>query len=133
MPLEHLDCLQLILILVSVRNAVSDNSESTRLTFIVIDDVDAVNKHYDLLVALMRVICTAVLSRGSQNEQTLDQGRKFLSDNRLSILAVFKRSAGLGSAVAEESIDELADSFVLLVSATEFLEVGDSRVNLARP
>ncbi|RDW88663.1 hypothetical protein BP6252_00695 [Coleophoma cylindrospora] len=89
---------------------------------VVIDDANAVSKHYDLLVAIMRVICTAVLSRGSQNEQTLDQGRRFLSDNRLSILTVFKRSAGLGSGGAEESVDELADSFMLLISATGFLE-----------
>jgi nuclear pore complex protein Nup205 len=72
----------------------------------------------------MRVICAAVLSRGSQNQQTLEQGRKFLSENRLSILAVLKKSAGLGntSGMSQQSIDDLADSFTLLMSVTEFLE-----------
>ena len=73
----------------------------------------------------MRVICAAVLSRGSQNEQTLEQGRHFLSDNRLSILAVLKKSAGI-SAMADKSADiisQLAESYMLLMSLTGFLEV----------
>jgi nuclear pore complex protein Nup205 len=72
----------------------------------------------------MRVICAAVLSRGSQNQQTLEQGRKFLSENRLSILAVLKKSAGLGntSGISQQSIDDLGDSFMLLMSVTCFLE-----------
>jgi nuclear pore complex protein Nup205 len=89
-----------------------------------IEGPDAVNQHYRLLAAVMRVICAAVLSRGSQNQQTLEQGRKFLSENRLSILAVLKKSAGLGntSGMSQQSIDDLADSFTLLMSVTEFLE-----------
>lgn len=73
----------------------------------------------------MRVICAAVLSRGSQNQQTLEQGRRFLSENRLSILAVLKKSAGLGNTtgISEQSIDELAESFMLLISVTGFLDV----------
>jgi nuclear pore complex protein Nup205 len=73
----------------------------------------------------MRVICAAVLSRGSQNQQTLEQGRRFLSENRLSILAVLKKSAGLGniSGISEQSIDDLAESFMLLMSVTGFLDV----------
>jgi nuclear pore complex protein Nup205 len=83
-----------------------------------------VNKHYQLLAAVMRVICAAVLSRGSQNQQTLEQGRKFLSENRLSILAVLKKSAGLGntSGMSQQSIDDLADSFMLLISTSGFLD-----------
>jgi nuclear pore complex protein Nup205 len=89
-----------------------------------IEGPDAVNKHYRLLAAVMRVICAAVLSRGSQNQQTLEQGRKFLSENRLSILAVLKKSAGLGntSGISQQSIDDLGDSFMLLMSVTGFLE-----------
>jgi nuclear pore complex protein Nup205 len=92
-----------------------------------IEGPDAITKHYRLLAAVMRVICAAVLSRGSQNQQTLEQGRRFLSENRLSILAVLKKSAGLGntSGISEQSIDELADSFMLLISVTGFLDVSD--------
>lgn len=86
------------------------------------------SKHYDLLTAIVRVLCAAVLSRGRENKQTIDQARRFLSDNRLSILAVFKRSAGLstGGEVAEQSVEELADSFMLLISATDYLDVSVS-------
>jgi nuclear pore complex protein Nup205 len=95
------------------------------LTDLDIDGLDAVGKHYRLLAAIMRLICATVLSRGPQNEQTLEQGRTFLSENRLSILAVLKKSAGLGSGaeLPEPSIDELAESFMLLISVTGFLDV----------
>lgn len=82
-----------------------------------IDGPGAIVKHYDLLAAVMRIICACILSRGIQNQQSLEQGRKFLTENRLAILAVLKKSAGLGAAVeiSEQSIDELADSFMLLI------------------
>ncbi|KAF8854844.1 hypothetical protein BDZ45DRAFT_627138 [Acephala macrosclerotiorum] len=86
----------------------------------------AVTKHYNLLTAVMRIICATVLSRGSQNQQTLDQGRKFLSDNRLTILAILKKSAGLGlNSKPDESIQDLADIFMLLMSVTGFVEFED--------
>ncbi len=90
-----------------------------------IEGPNAITKHYRLLAAVMRVICAAVLSRGSQNQQTLEQGRRFLSENRLSILAVLKKSAGLGntSGISEQSIEELAETFMLLMSVTGFLDV----------
>jgi nuclear pore complex protein Nup205 len=86
---------------------------------------NAIEKHYNLLVAIMRVLCATILSRGTQNQQTLEQGRRFLSENRSSVLAVLKKSAGLGSAVGapEQSVDELADAFMLLMSITGFLDV----------
>jgi nuclear pore complex protein Nup205 len=93
-----------------------------------IEGSDAVNKHYRLLAAIMRVVCASVLSRGSQNQQTLEQGRRFISENRLSILAVLKKSAGLGniSGISQQRIDDLADSFTLLMSVTGFLDVSMS-------
>jgi nuclear pore complex protein Nup205 len=93
-----------------------------------IDDDIAIEKHYQLLAALMRVICAVLLSRGSQNEQTLDQGRIFLNENRLSILAVLKKSAGIGAGagISEPSVDELAESYMLLMSVSGFLDVSHS-------
>ena len=93
-----------------------------------IEGPNALNKHYSLLVAIMRVICAALLSRGTQNQQSLDQGRRFLAENKLSIMAVLKKSGGLAPGVqVTEQIDELADSFMLLVTFTGYLEV--SRIN----
>jgi len=101
--------------------------QCTLLTNPDIEGPDAVTKHYQLLAALMRVICASVLSRGSQNQQTLEQGRKFLAENRLSILGVLKKSAGLGNTggVSEQCIEDLADSFMLLMSVTGFLDSED--------
>lgn len=95
------------------------------LTIIDIDDNNAVSKHYELLASLMRLVSAAVLSRGSQNQQTLEQGRRFLTENRLSILALFKKSAGIGTGPggSRESINELAESYMLLMSVTGFLDV----------
>ena len=76
----------------------------------------------------MRVLCVALLSKGTQNEQTLELGRKFLSDNRLLILAVLKKSAGIATAVegSAQSVDDLAESFMLLISITDFMDVSDT-------
>jgi nuclear pore complex protein Nup205 len=100
----------------------------SKLTGLDIEDPDAAGKLYELLVAIARVICAVVLSRGSQNEQTLDQARKFLAENRLSILAVLKKSAGLGVSTqgSMKSTEELADSYTLLMSVTGFIDVSIS-------
>jgi len=75
----------------------------------------------------MRVICAIVLSRGPENEQTLDLGRTFLTDNKLSGIAVLKKSAGIGThgEVSAQSVAELADSYMLLMSITGFLDVSN--------
>ncbi|KAI9649425.1 hypothetical protein NHQ30_002001 [Ciborinia camelliae] len=87
-------------------------------------DSGAVSRHYSLLAAIMRVICCALVSRGLQNEQSLDQGRRFLVDNRAAILAVLKRSAGLGieNNVIEQSVVDISDSFMLLMTITRFVD-----------
>jgi nuclear pore complex protein Nup205 len=72
----------------------------------------------------MRLICATVLSRGSQNVHTLEQARHFLTENRLSIMAVLKKSAGLGGGESL-NVDELAESYVLLMTVTGFLEAED--------
>lgn len=95
------------------------------LTNLDIEDPDAAGKLYELLVAIARVICAVVLSRGPQNEQTLEQARRFLAENRLSVLAVLKKSAGLGVSThgSMKSTEELADSYTLLMSVTGFIDV----------
>lgn len=76
----------------------------------------------------MRVICATVLSRGSQNEQTLEMGRTFLTENKLSILAVLKKSAGIGirGDSTGQSLEDLADSYMLLMSLTGFLDLEET-------
>lgn len=71
------------------------------------------------------------MSRGAQNQHTLEQGRKFLSENRLSILAVLKKSAGLGgnNQKPDESVEDLAEMYMLLMSVTGFVEVNTFEPN----
>jgi nuclear pore complex protein Nup205 len=93
-------------------------------------DSDTLRKYFDLLIALMRVIIGCVSSRGQQNEQTLTQAKKFISDNRLTILTIFKRSAGIGSPVDEKlqmSIEDLADAYMMLMTLSRFLDVSYTR------
>ena len=99
------------------------------LTRVDIDGSESVETHYELLLAVMRVINSAILSRGEQNEQTLTEGRKFLSENRLSVLTVFKRSMNIVTAdrvVSAEAVDDLADSYMLLITLTGFINVSTS-------
>ncbi|KAI0998511.1 Nucleoporin [Podosphaera aphanis] len=89
-----------------------------------IEGPGAVGKHYNLVVAVLRILCTTMISRGPQNHQTLQQARRFLSNNRLSILSVLKKSAGLGAldGISPDTIEDLTELYLLLLSFTEFLE-----------
>jgi nuclear pore complex protein Nup205 len=92
----------------------------------------AVKTHFALLLAVMRVINAAVVSRGDQNEQTLTLGRRFLAENRLSVLTVFKRSMNIGVNVSISSdrlVDDLAESYMLLITFTGFINVSGTLRN----
>lgn len=96
------------------------------LTALEIDNPDALSKYYKLLLSVIQVITSIVLSRGSQNEQTMDQARSFLIENRATIVAVFKRQAKIGAKLPIDmsaNVDELVELFTLLITMTGFLEV----------
>lgn len=91
-----------------------------------IDNPDALRKYYDLLLSVIRVLVSAVFSRGVHNEQIKAQTRVFIGENRSCMVGVFKRFAkigGSGNADHHETLCELVKSFMALVTATEFLEV----------
>jgi nuclear pore complex protein Nup205 len=78
------------------------------------------------------VINAAVVSRGEQNEQTLTLGRRFLAENRLSVMTVFKRSMNIGvneSISSDGLVDDLAESYMLLITLTGFISVGGTQDN----
>ncbi|OAX85515.1 hypothetical protein ACJ72_00104 [Emergomyces africanus] len=94
-----------------------------------IDNPDALRKYYDLLLAVMRVVVTAVFARGLHNQQALNQSRNFLSANRQSMVGIFKRYAkigGLDRGEAGETLDDLVKSYVALIEAVGFLEMQNS-------
>lgn len=60
-----------------------------------------------------------------QNQQTVDEIRRFLTENRQSMVTLFKRHAKIGSAQTDipEELDELVKQLVLLITVTDFLAV----------
>ncbi|RYP41467.1 hypothetical protein DL767_000972 [Monosporascus sp. MG133] len=85
----------------------------------------ALEKHYTLLVKVTRIIGAAIVSRGSHN---MLQGRRFLTEHRMLVMHVLKRSAGIGGGGAKmdkgllDRINELAEAFMVIITATGFLE-----------
>lgn len=100
--------------------------ENNLLTPTDIDNSDALQKYYDLLLSVIRVVVSAAFSRGVHNEQIKEQTRVFISENRPCMVGIFKRFAkigGSGNADHQETLCELVKSFMALVTAAEFLEV----------
>ncbi|KAI1457229.1 nucleoporin Nup186/Nup192/Nup205 [Annulohypoxylon moriforme] len=85
----------------------------------------ALVRHYDLLVKVARIIGAAIVSRGSHN---VLQGRRFLTEHRMLVMHVLKRSAGIGAgagktdALLYERVSDLAEAFMVVITATGFLE-----------
>lgn len=91
-----------------------------------IDNPHALRKFFDLMLSVLRVVNSVVVVRGPQNEQCRQQARDFIADNRMSIVAVFKRAArkgGPGEQATGAELEELVDNLCLLMTATDFLEV----------
>lgn len=91
------------------------------------DNPDALRNYYELLSAMLRVIVSAVFSRGIHNEQIVDQTRQFLTENRSSMVGIFKRSAKIGGELSSSHrkvFQNLTKAYVALISAAGFVEVG---------
>lgn len=100
-----------------------------KLTCLEIDNPEALGKYYRLLLSLTRVIATIVLSRGPQNEQTIDSAREFLVENRPLVVSIFKRQARIGGVTFDNEgvdIEDLVELLVLLIAMTNFLDVSQS-------
>ncbi|OQD74853.1 hypothetical protein PENDEC_c009G04399 [Penicillium decumbens] len=96
-----------------------------------IDNPDALRKYYDLLLSVIRVIVSAVFSRGVHNEQIKAQTVAFIAENRPCMVGIFKRFAKIGGGAAADhqgTLCELVKSFMALVAATDYLEFEDQEV-----
>ena len=92
-----------------------------------IDNPEALSKYYRLLLSITRVITAVVLSRGPQNEQTIESAKVFLTENRPLVVSVFKRQAKIGGVSFDDAgvdIEDLVELFMLLITMTGFLDVG---------
>ena len=111
-------------------------SQSTCRTWLIHTDIDnpeALKKYYELLLSVLRIVSSLVLSRGPENERTLEQARNFLIRNRPSMVSVFKRQAKIGGVLiadTSDDLDELVDSYAILITMTGFLEVSLSEPSM---
>ncbi|KAI0456135.1 nucleoporin Nup186/Nup192/Nup205 [Xylaria acuta] len=94
-------------------------------------DAKALERHYLLLVKVAQIIGVAIVSRGSHN---ILQGRRFLADHRMLVTHVLKRSAGVGAGAGQMDpvlaghIGDLAEAFMMMITATNFLEFENQTV-----
>jgi nuclear pore complex protein Nup205 len=93
------------------------------LSFIDIDNPEALKKFFELMLSVLRIINSIILKY--QSDQTIKAAQEFLAENRPSIVGILKRFAGVGGVEIHGSIDldDLVDNLTLLISATNFLEV----------
>lgn len=108
-----------------------------------VDNSAALKIFFELMLALLKIIAAVLMARGVENEQMKASVREFLSENRTSVVAVFKRNAKIGwgnegrrvgaingvKKVTEEEeamnvvLSECVDMYSLLISAAGWLEV----------
>ena len=97
-----------------------------KLICLEIDNPEALSKYYRLLLSLTRVITAIALSRGPQNEQTINSAREFIIENRPLVVSIFKRQARIGGVTFDNEgvdIEDLVGLLVLLIAITNFLDV----------
>lgn len=124
-PYADLDCSPSIQISELVSVAVEP--KKAMLTNLEIDNPEALAKYYRLLLSIARVITSVVLSRGPQNEQSIESAKVFLTENRPLVVSMFKRQARIGGVSFDDAgvdIEELVELFMLLIAMTNFLDVG---------
>ncbi|KAJ6144854.1 hypothetical protein N7470_008749 [Penicillium chermesinum] len=89
------------------------------------DNPDSLRRYYVLLLSVIRVIVSAVFSRGIHNEQIKAQTLSFIAENRTCMVGIFKRFAKIGGSAAadqQETLCELVKSFMALVTASGFVD-----------
>ncbi|KAI9887238.1 MAG: hypothetical protein M1823_000909 [Watsoniomyces obsoletus] len=88
-----------------------------------VDNPNALENYYRLVLAMLRIIVAVVMSCGPHHQRTLQAAREFLLENRPSMVTIFKRNAKIGTLTNGDSpqLTEVARHFMLLVIATDFL------------
>lgn len=90
-----------------------------------IDNPAALQHFYKLLAAILRILVAIVVGRGPGDGSTMQIVRKFLSDNRMSMSAVFKLLSRQEKVEPGMQADarEIADELGRLIHITSFLDV----------
>ena len=97
-----------------------------------VENPAALKVFFETMLAMLKLVGAVLMARGVENEQIKARVREFLSENRGSVVAVFKRNAKIGwanGALAGEDdgtgavLSECVDMYALLISATGWLNV----------
>lgn len=96
------------------------------------DNPNSLKQFFDIMLSILRILNSIVLK--NQSDQTLNQARVFLRENRASVVGVFKRYAGVGGLDVVQNVDlgDLVDNLTVLISATKYLEVSKTIVETLR-
>ena len=91
-----------------------------------VDNTEALENFYRLLTSLLRVVVSVVITKGQRNQQVVAQARQFLETNRMCMQGVFKASQRDTERLSKglrDSLAELVEVFIVLITASGFLEV----------
>lgn len=89
-----------------------------------VDNAEALENFYKLLTAMLRIIISAVVTKGPRNKHIISQGRNFLIENRQCMQGVFKAATRKDQLPpsGREALEELVDVSMVLIHTTGFLE-----------
>jgi nuclear pore complex protein Nup205 len=96
-----------------------------------INNPEALRQYYDLLLSVIRIIISTALSRGMKNQQTVEHTRQFLTENRQSMVGIFKRYANIGGVAPPGTRNDLGDlvkSYVALITMAGFLDFEEDKM-----
>lgn len=90
-----------------------------------IDNPAALREFYKLMSSVLKVVVAVVLTKGPNNNATVQQAKRFLQENRASMQAVFKRTSAVKNTAGPPEVEavEVAEHFARLLIATGFMEV----------
>lgn len=91
-----------------------------------LDNSQALHNYYELVALTSRVLVSAFVNRGLQNEQCQYLARSFLLDYRPNMVGLFKRFTGVNGTIPSASRPILRDiikAYTALASMTSFVEV----------
>jgi hypothetical protein len=97
-----------------------------KLTHTDLDTSVALQKYYELLSSVLRLLVSVFLSRGQQNQQSQHQIRQFLDENRSNMVGAFKGNRGLGRGLPSQShavLEDVIRSYTVLMFMVDYVQV----------
>ena len=106
------------------------NSLGVSLTSADIENSNALEKFFELMSSVLRLINSAVLSLGKQNSQIMKQALNFMHQNRASLTGVLKKKINdkFLNSNRISILDDVVDNITLLARISGFVKVSSSSI-----